>query len=247
MSRAKEIFENIGDSHTSAYTSGDLGYVHFCSGDIENAENLLATAVEKASEINDEELLLESKIRLGKIAVYSGRNFKDNASSLVSQAGKLESAELELKALILKALVELQMRNFDGFTETLKLISNKEELGNYPELKLENNLLQFVNELQNGDVKSATKVFKDALKGCFSRDLGLIACDFLAAGNATKALDRIPEKSIEKLRGYYNRIGSGLDKAGLKKLDSLQKCKETLFSGLSKYPLSAESAKPSGR
>jgi tetratricopeptide (TPR) repeat protein len=109
--KAKEIFDNIGDRHSSAYTLGDIGYIRFREGDIETAKQLIGEAINRGSELKDNELILESRVRMSKLNIYSGTVKINEIEKLISMAIEVGSSELEIKAMIAKLFALLSSGN----------------------------------------------------------------------------------------------------------------------------------------
>ena len=205
LDKAKEIFDRIGDQHSSAYTLGDIGYIRFWQGDVEKAREMIGTAVKKASELKDEELILESRIRLGRIEIYSGKVDAAEIEKLIDMAKKVGSSELEIKATILRTYACFVSSDVGTFRNALYQVDKLEELKNYPELHLDIAALKIVDEYNHGGYLNSLKLLKTALKECFSRDLSLIVTDLSAVALACNLMEKIPEKTRSIIERYISR------------------------------------------
>jgi tetratricopeptide (TPR) repeat protein len=223
LHRAKEIFDQIGDQHSSAYTLGDIGYIQFRQGDIEKAQELIGSAIDKAMELNDEELILESRIRSGRIEVYSGKAEIAEIERLIDMAKKVGSSELEIKATILKIYTCFIFSDIGTFQNALNRVESLEEFKNYPELRLEIAALRIVDEYNHGNHRNSLKLLKDALRECFSRDLGLIITDLSAVACACNLMEKIPDKIGLKIGQYNSRSLPGLNESEIERYQAFQR------------------------
>ncbi len=221
--RAKEIFDKIGDQHSSAYTLGDIGFIRFREGDVDKAREMIKSTIEKASELKDEELILESKIRFGRIEAYSGNTRLAETENLIDMAGKVGSSELEIKAIILKIYALLVSSDITSIQNALNHIGGMKELNNYPELRLELSTLMVVIEYVQGNYQNSLKLLKDALRECFSRDLALIVTDLSAVAYACNLMEKIPEKTRSIIDRYISRPISGLSESDIDRYKAFQR------------------------
>ncbi|UCE67019.1 MAG: tetratricopeptide repeat protein [Candidatus Zixiibacteriota bacterium] len=221
--RAKEIFDRIGDQHSSAYTLGDIGFVRYRQGDIEKARELNGAAINKATELNDEELILESRIRRGRIEVYSEKAEMTEIEKLIDMARKAGSSELEIKATILRIYAYFISSDMRTVRNTLNQIDTLEEIKNYPELRLELAVLRIASEYSQGDREKALKLLKDSIRESSSRDLALVVSDLSAVGNACNLMQKIPEKTGLTIGRYNSRPISGLNESEIEKYRAFQR------------------------
>lgn len=221
--RAKEIFDRIGDQHSSAYTLGDIGYVRFRQGDVEKARELIGAAIDKATELNDKELILESRIRFGRIEVYSGKAEITEIEKLIDMARKVGSSELEIKATILKIYAYFISSDLRTVRNSLNKVETLEELKNYPELRLELSVLRIASEYSLGNCAGAVKLLKDSIRESSSRDLGLLVSELSAVGHTCNLMGKIPEKIGLKIDQYNSRPLSGLSETEIERYRVFQR------------------------
>jgi tetratricopeptide (TPR) repeat protein len=227
--RAKQIFDTIGDRHSSAYTLGDIGYIRFREGDIESAKQLIGEAVNKGSELKDNELILESSIRMSKLDIYSGTAWINDIEKLISMAKEVGSSELEIKAMIAKMLGLLLSGNKAALEADLNRIENMEEYNNYPELRLELSVVKMIVQRRNGNGHEALKMLKKSLSECFSRDMALIITDLKAAAMACGMMIDIPEKTITKIEQVISRPIQEMDQDAADNYRGFQKRLEKFY------------------
>jgi class 3 adenylate cyclase/tetratricopeptide (TPR) repeat protein len=221
--RAREIFDNIGDRHSSAYTLGDLGYIRFREGDIETAKQLIGEAINRGSELKDNELILESGIRMSKLDIYSGIKEINDIERLISMAREAGSSELEIKARAAKSSALLITGDMATLKAQINCTEKIEEFKNYPELRLELSVIKLIIEYIGGDNREALKILKKSLSECFSRDLALIISDLRAAGVACNIMSDIPEKTMMKIGQYITRPTLEMDQNETEKYRGFQK------------------------
>ncbi|UCC80835.1 MAG: tetratricopeptide repeat protein [Candidatus Zixiibacteriota bacterium] len=221
--RAKEIFDRIGDQHSSAYTLGDIGYTRFRQGDTEKGRELIGAAIEKAMELNDEELILESRIRSGRIEVYSGKAEIAEIEKLIDMAKKAGSSELEIKATIFKIYAYFISSDMRTVRNALNQVETLEELKNYPELRLELSVLRIASEYSLGNHARAVKLLKDSIRESSSRDLALVISELSAVGHACNLMEKIPEKTGSNMVQHDSRPLSGLNESETEKYRAFQR------------------------
>jgi tetratricopeptide (TPR) repeat protein len=221
--RAKEVFEDIGDRHSSAYTLGDIGYIRYREGDLDTAIRLIDEAISKGKDLKDNELILESSIRMHKVNIYSGKAETDEIERLISLAREVGSSELEIKARTTKSLALLLAGDISALKTEIDSVERIEEFKNYPELRLEMSLIKSIMEYSDGDEREALKSLKKTLSECFSRDLALIISDLRAAGIACDMISPIPEKTRIKIDQYISRPVPEMDQKTAVKYGAFQK------------------------
>jgi len=227
--RAKEIFDNIGDRHSSAYTLGDIGYIRFREGDIEKAKELIDEAIKKGTELKDNELMLESSIRMRRLEIYCGTPAIDEIEKLISLAREVGSSELEIKAMLARLFALLTSGNNIALWENIARIENLDDYDNYPELRLELSVIKMIAELRNGSAREALKILNKSLSECFSRDLALVIADLRAAAIACNLTSGIPPKTAVRIEQFISRPAPEMDKDAAEKYRAFQKRLEIFY------------------
>lgn len=227
--RAKEIFDNIGDRHSSAYTLGDIGYIRFREGDTEKAGELIEEAIKKGSELKDNELLLESSIRIRRLGIYRGKPAIDEIEKLISLSREVGSSELEMKAMLAKLFALLISGNETALWDYMACVEKLDDYNSYPELRLELSVIKMIAERRNGNTREALKILKRSLAECFSRDLGLIIADLRAAAVAGYLISDIPSKTVSRIEQYISRPIPEMDSDAAEKYRAFQKRLEEFY------------------
>jgi tetratricopeptide (TPR) repeat protein len=244
LEQARDIFKSIGDQHSFAYTCGDIGYVRFACGDIGKARELISFAVEKAGELKDDELSLESKIRMHKIDSHLGRVQIDEIDQLIGQANKIGSSELEIKARILKLFSLLIVHDIRSAGESLMFLENMKEIDNYPEPGLELSAWTVWYYDCLGNRKKAISVLKKTAREGLSRDLALVISDLLAISAGCDLIEHLPTELLTRMRTCHARLEPDSDSDGKKEFATLHKRKIDFIK--SSVEMSAEYRKSLG-
>jgi len=213
LSRAKAIFKKIGDQHSLAYTIGDLGFIYFREGNIETAKKHFTRALEKAYQLKDEEFILDSKIRLARLNLIRGQTQLDEIEELVNNAKNVGSAELEIKAKIIKGMLLLGTDRFKEIEILIANIDNIPEMNDYPELELELAKLRIIFNFICDNKSESLKILKTSLKKAISGDLAMIVIELSVIGEACTVMNEIPAKITRSIQEYFQRLEANMDDA----------------------------------
>lgn len=206
LNQAKEIFEKIGDQHSLGYAVGDLGFLYYRKGNSEKARDYFQRALVMAQELKDEEFILESEIRLVRVAKADEILSLDKADSFIERAIKIGSADLKIKSLILKGIMQANSGDFAGVEEVIGIIGAINELKDYPELEIEFIKLMAVAGLYNNKRGDALKLLKNGFGKALNRDLAILALEFAIVAEAGSMMADLPSKIKDKIETLLGRV-----------------------------------------
>jgi len=216
---AREIFERIGDNHALGYAVGDLGLLYYRKGDIEKSAKYFQDALKRANLLKDDEFILESKLRLARLCLIRGTPNIDEVLRLFEEAQKVGSAELVIKALLLKGLNELSSVGEANFKQILAQIKSIEELVNYPELELELAKIEIIANTLLGQKSRAAKILNSALKRAVTRDLAIMGSELFIAGQGCDLIEFVPKRIADKIKAIYRRFQTNISSADFEKFN----------------------------
>ncbi|MCP4582922.1 MAG: tetratricopeptide repeat protein [candidate division Zixibacteria bacterium] len=213
LNRAKDIFERIGDQHSLGFAIGDLGHLYFRSGNLDDAMRYFKDALKKAINVKDDEFIIESRLRLERLQLIRGKIDSINIDILIREARNVGSAELMIKALLLKAFIQMGGANDDQLKETLASIYKIDELKDYPQQLLELAKIETMFYYFGNDKGKALKTLTQAFKKSAAGDLAMYALELAIVGEACQLMDDIPLRLKSKINEFYNRLQDSM-KAG---------------------------------
>ncbi len=207
---AKEIFEKIGDHHSLAFTYGDLGNLYYRMGDSEKASGYLTEAFNRAQDLKDDEFILESKIRLLRMAYFSGQPSNEDLDVLISDARAIGSTELEIKTMIYSGMIAFFNGDVELAIEIIRKIKKNDSLSDYPELDIELGKFEIAYWLIKGEMKKTVNLANAYLRKAIKSDQAILAIELFTLLNSAGLCESVSPKLSGKVKIYFERIKAEL-------------------------------------